>query len=83
MSYKEEHINFVSGHNGTSFLEISMLAATTSATLLLREIVLLKLSYSIASKLRHVPWLSSSTVNILKKISCHVYVICGLLHCYR
>lgn len=52
MSYKEEHVNFVSGHNGTSFFEISMLAATTSATLLLREVLLLKMSYSIASKLR-------------------------------
>lgn len=83
MSYKEEHVNFVSGHNGTSFSEISMLAATTSATLLLREIALLKMSYSIASKLRYALWLLSSVVDIYKEISCNVYVIYGLLHCYR
>ena len=40
-SYKEEHEQFVSGHNGTTVAEVAVMTLTPCASLLLRDVLLL------------------------------------------
>ncbi|KAK7492916.1 hypothetical protein BaRGS_00015863 [Batillaria attramentaria] len=41
VSYKEEHERFVSGHNGTTVVEVSLLTLAPSASVLIRDVLLL------------------------------------------
>jgi len=50
ITYNEEHEQFVSGHSGTSALEIALVVSTAPLTLLLREMILFKISYKASSK---------------------------------